>query len=306
MTSTKARPTDPRGQLASFASLFSPDLSAEAPLTPALRRKERRYLFRETALQKLRRIGLAAREAFANDGVIGWLSAADMLARDGAIGASVLPDPANARSTPDGLCGFAEKLTPARLMEGYACGLFPSGNIGIVKWWAPSMRALAAPAAVSVSAEAQAALASGALTVAFDRDFDACLLQDCDDIPLPEELRWAFARLSDAGHAHSFEARNREGELVGGGFGVAVGSVFIVEGVFGDGLARQAALARLAERLKAGGFDMIDAKRWYDDLGAFGFKKVPREDYNERLARACVRAANWRAPASQPSLRRAA
>ena len=39
----------------------------------------------------------------------------------------------------------------------------------------------------------------------------------------------AYAELYDAGYVHSFEVWDKDGELVGGGYGVALGGVFVIE-----------------------------------------------------------------------------
>ena len=72
--------------------------------------------------------------------------------------------------------------------------------------------------------------------VTFDRDVDFVLAQsgrppDHSAI-MPARLLGGFAELFDAGFAHSFEVRDAAGQTVGGGFGVAVGGVFVLEGAF--------------------------------------------------------------------------
>ena len=72
--------------------------------------------------------------------------------------------------------------------------------------------------------------------VTFDRDFEG-VIKAC---AAPRSGRWhltwitprimrAYAELYDAGYVHSFEVWNKDGELVGGGYGVVLGGVFVIE-----------------------------------------------------------------------------
>ena len=91
-----------------------------------------------------------------------------------------------------------------------------------------------------------------------------------------------FAR----GVAHSLEAW-REGRLVGGLYGLALGGAFFGESMFSlERDASKVALAHLVARLKAGGFQLLDAQFITDHLATFGAEEISRADYAGRLARA--------------------
>ena len=80
------------------------------------------------------------------------------------------------------------------------------------------------------------------------------------------------------GAAHSVECR-RDGALVGGLYGVALGGVFFGESMFS--LARDAskvALVHLIARLRAGGFRLLDTQFVTGHLAQFGAREIPRED----------------------------
>jgi leucyl/phenylalanyl-tRNA--protein transferase len=91
-----------------------------------------------------------------------------------------------------------------------------------------------------------------------------------------------FAR----GVAHSLEAW-REGRLVGGLYGLALGGAFFGESMFSlERDASKVALAHLVARLKAGGFHLLDAQFITDHLASFGAEEISRADYARRLAKA--------------------
>jgi len=284
-----------RARLGELAALFSPGAEPPAPLSPRARKAMRERLFAETPLEALKRVWRAARMVVPRDGLGGCLRATEFMLREKSIGADGLPDPARAHTSPDGLCGVADELSVATIMDAYEHGLFPSGHLGPMKWWSPSSRALAAPQVLL-----ERTGGPREMRIAFDQDFEAALCEADRAQPTPPRLKWAFAGLFDAGFAHSFDISLKSGERVGSGYGVAVGRVFVIEALhFRDKTARAAGLAALAQALDARGFQWIDAKRLTPELAADGFDGAPRMDYLARLkhALAVEQVGAWSAPA---------
>ena len=269
-----------RAKLAELASLFSPGIEPPPPLSPSARRELRRKLFVETIPQTLLRIFLAARAAIRRDGLGGCVRAVELLVREKTIGALGLPDPDRALASPDGLCGVADDLSVATVMAAYEHGLFPSAHFGPMKWWAPRARAVVAPATLARRLSDVDQTAS----VDFDRDFERALCDGDAEAPTPPRLKWAFAHLFDAGFAHSFDIFARNGEKIGGGFGIAVGRAFVIEALrFKDEASRATSLAALARALENREFVLIDARRLTPELAACGFDEIPRAGYATRL-----------------------
>ncbi|MFT4097161.1 MAG: hypothetical protein QM651_08540 [Rhodoblastus sp.] len=284
-----------RARLGELAALFSPIVDAPAPLSPRARKALRARLFAEKPLDALRRIWRAARMVVPRDGLGGCLRATEFMLREKSIGADGLPDPSRALASPEGLCGVADELSVATIMDAYERGLYPSGHLGPMKWWSPSLRAVAAPQILAARNGG-----ADAVRISFDQDFEAALCEADRAQPTPPRLKWAFAELFDAGFAHSFDISRPSGERVGGGFGVAVGRVFVIEALhFRDASARPAGLATLAEALAARGFQLIDAKRLTAESAADGFDGAPRMDYLARLkcALAVEQVGAWNTPA---------
>ena len=103
----------------------------------------------------------------------------------------------------------------------------------------------------------------------------------------------AYMALHAAGFAHSVETW-REGELVGGLYGVTVGGLFAGESMFSrERDASKVALVYLVERLRRGGFVLLDTQFLTEHLERFGAHEIPRAEYRRRLARALEVQAMW-------------
>ncbi|MGQ4272755.1 leucyl/phenylalanyl-tRNA--protein transferase [Terrihabitans sp. B22-R8] len=200
---------------------------------------------------------------------------------------SALPDPHHALRRPEGLCGLAHDLSVPTLVEAYARGLYPFSHVGPQKWWSPSQRCVLFFEDTHIAKRLRAHLRQARFRVTFDEAFDrvmiACAQPDTRRVPLtwitPAIMR-AFSSLHRAGHAHSFEVWDSEGALVGGGYGVASGGVFVVESRF----ARVSNTSKfgfmvLNWHLQQWGFSLVDNKRVHPNVVDMGFRDIPRADY---------------------------
>jgi leucyl/phenylalanyl-tRNA--protein transferase len=133
------------------------------------------------------------------------------------------------------------------------------------------------------------------IDTAFAEVVDACAA------PLPgrmetwinEPIQRMCAVLFDRGLAHSVEAW-REGALVGGLYGVALGAAFFGESMFSlERDASKVALVHLVARLKAGGFLLLDTQFLTEHLASFGAEEISRAEYGRRLAAALAATADF-------------
>jgi leucyl/phenylalanyl-tRNA--protein transferase len=299
-----ARPTAPGAiRLSQLARLFSEE-EEQLSQEKAPRSQRRAALFRESWPQALRRQGLAIAYALRPRRVGDLPPMAALLLREALAPSPTLPDPSAALGKPDGLCGVARDLSVARLVEGYASGLYPWCHAGPVKWWAPRTRCVGDPRQILVGKPARRHAQRGTFKFTFDRDFDAviaaCAAPREGRLPLTwitPKIMSAYAALHDAGFAHSYEIWDGDGNLVAGGYGVAAGRVFVGESMFtrvsGAGAFGLAILHRHLARL---GFDLHDAKLPSPHLRSLGFTQMPREEYARYLSRplAASRPGYWR------------
>ncbi len=93
-----------------------------------------------------------------------------------------------------------------------------------------------------------------------------------------------YTILHELGVVHTVECF-RDGRLVGGLYGVALGGVFCGESMFSrEDNASKIALLYLIARLKIGGFAVLDTQFFSAHLAQFGVKEMPNADYQTLLA----------------------
>jgi leucyl/phenylalanyl-tRNA---protein transferase len=212
--------------------------------------------------------------------------------------AHAFPDPALAE--PDGLLAVGGDLSPGRLLAAYAHGLFPWYSEGEpILWWSPDPRWVLVPSELHVSRSLAKDLRRGRYRLTADEAFDR-VVDRCARKPRPgqrgtwitAEMRAAYRRLHELGHAHSVEAWEGE-RLAGGLYGVSLGGVFFGESMFADRPdASKAAFAGLCRTLQARGFGLVDCQVHTEHLERFGARGLPRTDFLA-LLRAELRKPTW-------------
>jgi leucyl/phenylalanyl-tRNA--protein transferase len=275
-----------RAELNDIANLFSEGIEPEPALPPAARRRRRLEILRESVPAGVRRFVIVLANLLRGRQA-SLPTTLDLMLRDRFVRSAALPDPRRALPGESGLVGLAPDLSPATMIEAYSRGLAPSGCLGPVAWHSPPTRLAAEPAALAQSPLLGAA-GKARLAIAFDRDVDSILAASAnrsDAASLcPERLAAAFADLFDAGYGHTCEARDATGRLLGGGYGVAVGRVFILERVFARRPeAAKAGLARLAQCLRDWDFALIECGAGAASLCGEAFAPVARDAYLDAL-----------------------
>jgi len=145
-------------------------------------------------------------------------------------------------------------------------------------------------------------------TVTFDRDFEGVIAACARRREHKWHLTWitprimhAYARLFDAGYAHSFEVWNRNGGLVGGGYGVAVGHAFFTESQFSlEPNTSKIGFTVLNWHLAKWGFALNDGKWETPTIASMGFRTTPRAQFRTKLASAAhepTRIGRWQVEA---------
>jgi leucyl/phenylalanyl-tRNA---protein transferase len=101
---------------------------------------------------------------------------------------------------------------------------------------------------------------------------------------IAEEMVAAYSELHRMGFAHSVECW-REGALVGGLYGVAIRGLFAGESMFHhERDASKVALVHLVERLRQGGFVLLDSQYIVGEhMLQFGTVEISRAEYHRRL-----------------------
>lgn len=191
---------------------------------------------------------------------------------------------------PNGLLCAGADLSPGRLLRAYSHGIFPWFNEGEpILWWSPHPRMVLFPQELRISKSLAKTLRRGVFEVRLDTAFGR-VMEECAGPRRTQQGTWispamrqAYGRLFDLGHAHSVEAW-RDGSLVGGLYGVALGRVFFGESMFSrETDASKVALAHLVRHIQAAGFAMIDCQMATKHLASLGAREIPRTDFSRHL-----------------------
>lgn len=200
------------------------------------------------------------------------------------------PHPSRALSDPNGLLAFGGDLSLPRLVRAYEHGIFPwYGEGEPIMWWSPHPRTVFYPSEIHVSKSLRKFLKKTDFRFSINQDFES-VIQGCADTHelntgtwITEAMENAYHELHLAGHAHSIEVWQND-ELVGGLYGVLVGSTFCGESMFHTATnASKCALLALCSHLSPQGLELIDCQVPNPHLYSLGANDLPREDYLEAL-----------------------
>jgi leucyl/phenylalanyl-tRNA--protein transferase len=202
-----------------------------------------------------------------------------------------------------------DRITPEILLRAYAVGLFPmaeSRDDPTLFWVDPHSRGVLPMEKFHLPKRLRRILRQGRFEVrcdsAFEETLDGCA-QSSERRPdtwINKEIRDLYLALYRMGHAHSVEAW-RDGQLVGGLYGVALGGAFFGESMFSrEAETSKIALAHLVARLRHGGFTLLDTQFVTDHLKRFGAVEVPRAEYRVMLSRALAIVAHFPAVLDGP------
>lgn len=191
---------------------------------------------------------------------------------------------------PNGLLAAGGDLTPARLIQAYRHGCFPWYQEGQpLLWWSPDPRTVLLPDELHVSHSLRKLMRQKHFEVTLDQDF-ASVIRACaaprtyaDGTWITPEMQDAYIALHAQGLAHSVEVW-RDGNLVGGLYGLAIGQLFFGESMFSfESNASKVGFVTLVERLKSWGFRLIDCQMPTQHLHSFGARAIARSEFRDYL-----------------------
>ena len=202
---------------------------------------------------------------------------------------SIFPDPRLASD--EGLLAYGGDLTSHRVLSAYKNGIFPWYSVGDpILWWSPNPRLVLYPQKFKLRKSFQRVLRSEKFTVTFDQKFSD-VISFCATVPregqnstwIVNEMKEAYIRLHDEGFAHSVEVY-KEGKLVGGLYGIALGKAFFGESMFSlvtD--ASKVAFKALSDVLGSRGYDFIDCQMKTDHMISLGAEVLERDLFLDAL-----------------------
>jgi leucyl/phenylalanyl-tRNA--protein transferase len=200
---------------------------------------------------------------------------------------------------------MARPITPELVLTGYLRGAFPmcEPGSGRVEWFTCDPRALVPlDARFRVSDSLARTVRSGRFEVrtdtAFARVMEGCARDRSEENRnwIGPEIRRVYGELHAMGFAHSVEAW-RDGELVGGLYGVALKGAFFGESMFsvpGKGTdASKVCLVHLVDRLRRGRYVLCDSQYANAHMARFGTYEIPAREYMSLLEDAVEVDARW-------------
>ena len=203
--------------------------------------------------------------------------------------------PPAAAATEDGLVGVGGCLSPEWLLDAYSHGIFPwpiGDEDDPMLWWSLDPRAIFELDSFHVSRRLWRTCRGGRFTLSSDRDFVG-VIRGCAAGRSRQGGTWitpamieAYTEMHKLGHAHSVEAW-RDGRLVGGIYGIAMGGLFAAESMFFRHRdASKVALVGLVDHLRARGYRLFDIQQLTPHSERFGAVEITRDEYLRRLAEA--------------------
>jgi len=188
--------------------------------------------------------------------------------------------------------GNPTELSPDLLLRAYAAGIFPMSEArddDQIFWVDPEVRGILPLDAYHIPRSLKKAVRKGKFDVRFDTAFVE-VLEFCADAAPDRENTWingpirnAVIRLHEMGFAHSVESWQGD-ELVGGLYGIALGSAFFGESMFSRRTdASKVALVNLLALMHLGHYHLLDTQFVTDHLSTFGTIEIPADAYRARL-----------------------
>ena len=194
------------------------------------------------------------------------------------------------------------KITPNVLLKAYACGIFPmaeNADDPTLFWVEPEERGIIPFDNFHISRSLRKTLRKTSYRIAINHSFEG-VIAGCSEIKTGREATWInvqirdlYTALYEMGPCHTVEVYDGD-SLVGGLYGVQLGSVFFGESMFSRARdASKIALVHLVARLVAGGFTLLDTQFTTDHLIGFGARQISRHRYHLLLETALQRKADF-------------
>ena len=199
--------------------------------------------------------------------------------------ALLFPSPEQASA--EGIVAVGGDLQPERVMLAYRKGIFPwFESDDFLLWWSPDPRMVLFPDQLKISKSMRTVLRKKQFEVTFNKAFDQ-VVEACAKVKrfgqngtwITPGLMEVYSTLHTQGHAHSVEVWE-EGSLVGGLYGIDLGTVFCGESMFSKSSnASKVALIFLVKELKKNKYELIDCQVPTQHLASMGAESISRTEF---------------------------
>ncbi len=203
----------------------------------------------------------------------------------------------NPEESVNGTVCYNGNLSPGMLRSAYLQGIFPWYNPDEpVIWWSPDPRFVLFPENLHVPSRLARFIkqndekSSQQDPFAFTYTANTCfeqVIRQCSLIPrkgqtgtwIGEDVIQAYCEFHELGFAYSFETWQNK-KLVGGFYGVLMGSIFFGESMFTlVPEAAKTAFVRFVKSFEHCGGKLIDSQIYTDNIARFGAKNISRSSF---------------------------
>lgn len=191
---------------------------------------------------------------------------------------------------PDGLLAMGGDLSSERLLLAYKKGIFPWYEGEHILWWCPDPRFVLFPPELKISKSMKQVLKRNEFEFKTDTAFQQ-VIRACktavrpgqDGTWITDEVERSYTKLFELGYAHSAEAW-KNGELVGGLYGILSGNVFFGESMFSkENNASKFAFITYVQQLMKEGIQLIDCQVYTEHLESLGATMISRKEFSTLL-----------------------
>lgn len=187
------------------------------------------------------------------------------------------------------IVGITEGISVERLYSAYMQGIFPwfSEDEGEpVVWYSPSPRFCLRIEDLHVPKSVTKFMKHSPYTYTFDKDFlgviNGCRTMKRDGENgtwIGQKIINAYSAFHKLGFAHSVEVWH-DAKLVGGLYGVVIGSIFFGESMFTvESNSAKTAFVLFATAFKECGGKLIDSQVYTDNIARYGAKNISRDAF---------------------------
>jgi len=192
----------------------------------------------------------------------------------------------------DDVVAYGTPLTVENVREAYQKGVFPWYTEGLpLPWHCPKRRAVLDFADLRVPRSLVKEQRKAEFNFTIDKAF-AEVIRECSLASRPgqggtwitADFEKVYSELNKQGDAHSVEAWDRDGNLVGGLYGIDAGGVFCGESMFYKAPnASKLALLFLMDHLEQRGSTWLDAQVSTPHMEALGAIEIDRTSFLDKL-----------------------
>lgn len=192
----------------------------------------------------------------------------------------------------DDVVAYGTPLTVENVRVAYGKGIFPWYTEGLpLPWHCPAQRAILDFADLRIPRSLAKEQRKADFTFTIDKAFSE-IIHECSLAYRPgqggtwitSDFEQVYSQLHQEGDAHSVEAWDRGGDLVGGLYGIDAGGVFCGESMFYKAPnASKLALLFLIDHVKQRGSTWLDCQVMTPHMEALGAKEIDRGEFLDKL-----------------------